>query len=248
MCIYVHPFVCICIYSSTYVIIHVLLYVYILYGHVLGHVVMYVYAWCTPLLYLPLSLCVSMYACVYMHTSIHISHACHGHGHGHGLFISATYHKGKCDDPLPVPDRLSLFVWMRVCVYIYTCMHLPIAGEYNHWATRAHYQRWYRARLAQWFYSPALIHVVIHSPSPWPPPCVMQQAALCVCMYVCVYFCMYVFCMYVCMYYVCIYECMYACMYVCMYVYKNACMYACMRVYTFTCMLCMLCMYACAYT
>ncbi len=29
-------------------------------------------------------------------------------------------------------------------------------GEYNHWATRTRYQRWYRVRVAQWLYSPTI--------------------------------------------------------------------------------------------
>ncbi len=31
---------------------------------------------------------------------------------------------------------------------------IQTVGEYNHWATRARYQNWYLARVAQWLYSP----------------------------------------------------------------------------------------------
>ncbi len=41
---------------------------------------------------------------------------------------------------------------MLVCAYS--------VGEYNHWATRARYQRWYLARVAQWLYSPTYRIVV----------------------------------------------------------------------------------------
>jgi hypothetical protein len=47
--------------------------------------------------------------------------------------------------------------------YIWDVMHTSYitVGGYNHWATRARYQRWYLARVAQWLYPPTVTYTCI---------------------------------------------------------------------------------------